>query len=76
MTDKIIEVEQRPDGEVIFRFRLQGLPFLSEDTRGHLKTARKEMLLAFRSVLDKAIERAEQAEKPKEKKKRTKIEIE
>jgi len=36
--------------------------------------ARKEMLLALRSLLDKAIEQTEEAEKPTTKK-RTKIEI-
>ncbi len=76
MTDRVFEVEHRPDGEVIFRFRMQGLPFVPEPTRSHLKTARKEMLLAVRSLLDGAIERAEKAEETKEKKKtKTKIEV-
>lgn len=74
MTDRVFEVEHRPEGEVIFRFRMQGFPFVPEPTRHHLNTARKEMLLAVRSLLDGAIERAEKAEKTKEKK-RTKIEV-
>lgn len=34
------------------------------ETRSHLRTARKEQLLAFRSVLDKWIARMEVEEKP------------
>jgi hypothetical protein len=74
MTDKIIEVEQGPDGELVFRLKLQGLPFVPEESRRHLRSARKEFLLALRSLLDRSIERAEKAEEKKEKKK-TKIEI-
>ena len=48
---------------------------MPEATRGHFRTAHKEMLLALRSLLDKAIEWAEEAEKTKTKK-RTKIEVE
>ncbi len=40
----------------------------------HIRAARKEMLLAARSVIDAAIERLE--EQPKEKKKATKINVE
>ncbi len=46
--------------------------FLPEEFRQHSKAARREMLLAMRSLLDAAIECAE--EKPK--KKATKIEVE
>jgi hypothetical protein len=46
--------------------------FLPEESRAHLRTARKEMLLAVRSLIDAAIERTE--EKPK--KKTTKINVE
>ncbi len=47
-------------------------PFLPEEFRQHSKAARREMLLAMRSLLDAAIERTE--EKPK--KKASKIEVE
>ncbi|MBI4285116.1 MAG: hypothetical protein HY670_04340 [Chloroflexi bacterium] len=76
MTEKesIFAVEYHPGQEVVFRlrpFKIKGLP---EPTKKHLVTARKEMLLALRSLLDKAIEKAEKAEAP-EPPKRTKIEV-
>jgi len=74
MSDSIFEVEYHPEGEVVLRFKspkLQGLP---DSTKQHLSIARKEMLLALRSMLDKAIERAEKPAEPG-RKKRTKIEV-
>ena len=74
MSDTILEVEHRPGKEVVLRFkspRFRGLP---DTTRQHLLAARKEVLLALRSMLDRAIERAEESEEAKEKK-RTKIEV-
>ncbi len=50
----------------------RGREFLPAEFRAHLKAARKEMLLAMRSLIDAAIERTE--EKPK--KKTTKIKVE
>jgi len=46
-----------------------------DETRGHVRAARKEMLLALRSLIDAAIGRVEEAEKKAEKH-RTKIEVE
>ena len=58
-----------------FRTRRKKLsPHLTEEFRQHTQTARREMLLAMRSLLDAAIERAE--EKPEPKKKTTKIKLE
>jgi len=54
------------------RFKIPELLFMPEATKGHLKTARKEMLLALRSLLDRAIEQTEGVGK---KKKRTKIDV-
>ncbi len=75
MTDKVFEVEYHPGDEtVVLRFKVPPrLPFVPEPAREHFKAARKEMLLAFRSFLDKAIEHAEKAEKRG--KSRTKIEV-
>jgi len=42
--------------------------------RQHLRAARREHLLAVRSLLDKAIERLEETEKPPRKAERVKIE--
>jgi len=74
MTEKIIEVEYHPGEEVVLRFKAPMLPFVPEAAKGHFRTAHKEVLLALRSLLDKAIERTEKAEKTGTKK-RTKIEV-
>ena len=57
MSDSIFEVEYHPGEEVVLRFKLprhQGFP---DSTKQQLLVARKEMLLALRSMLDRAIER-------------------
>jgi len=73
MAEKVFEIEYCPGEEVVLHFKAPILSVMPEATRGHFRTAHKEMLLALRSLLDKAIERAEEAEKTKE---RTKIEVE
>ena len=50
-------------------------PHLPEEFRQHTKAAHREMLLAMRSLLDAAIERAEEKPDPK-KKKAAKITVE
>lgn len=50
-------------------------PHLPEEFRQHTQAAHREMLLAMRSLLDVAIERAEEKPEPK-KKKATKIKVE
>ena len=74
MAEKIFEIEYQPGEEVVSRFKMPALSIMPGATRGHLKMAHKETLLALRSLLDKAIERAEETEKTKAKK-RTKIEV-
>jgi len=74
MAEKVFEVEYHPGEEIILRFKVPKLSVMPEATRSHFRTAHKEMLLALRSLLDKAIERAEEAEKTRAKK-RTKIEV-
>ena len=74
MAERIFEIEHRPGEEVVLRFKTPMLSIMPEETRSHFRTVRKEMLLALRSLLDKAIERAEEAEKTRVKK-RTKIEV-
>lgn len=49
-----------------------GKELLPEEFRTHLRAARKEMLLAVRSLIDAAIERTE--EKPKQKTTKVKVE--
>ena len=75
MAERIFEIEHRPGEEVVLRFKAPSISIVPEATRSHFRTAHKEMLLALRSLLDTAIERAEAAEKAKTKK-RTKIEVE
>ena len=72
MAERIFEVEYESGEEVVIRIRL---PRFSESTRGHLRSAHKEGLLALSSLIDAAIERAERAEKPEEKK-REKVDVE
>lgn len=74
MSEKILEIEHHPGEEVVLRFKTPMFSIMPEETRSHFRTARKEMLLALRSLLDKAIERVEETEKTKAKK-RTKIEV-
>ena len=74
MAERIFEIEHSPGEEVVLRFKVPELSIMPEATKSHFRTARKEILLALRSLLDKAIERAEAAEKTKAKK-RTKIEV-
>ena len=74
MAEKILEIERQGE-ELVLRFKRPDL-HLPDDTKSHLRIARKETLLAIRSLLDRAIERVEEAEKGKEKKKRAKIEVE
>jgi hypothetical protein len=62
MTDRILECEYHPGEEFVLRFRPPKLQMVSEPTREHLRTARKEMLLAIRSMIDMAIQRIEKAE--------------
>ena len=74
MAEKIFEIEHQPGEEVVLRFKVSGLHFMPEETKDHFRMAHKELLLAIRSFLDKAIERVEKAEKTRAKK-RTKIEV-
>ena len=74
MSDSIFEVEHRPNEEIVLRFKSPKFWGLSDSTRQHLLAAQKEMLLALRSMLDRAIERIEESEKAKRRKK-TKIEV-
>ena len=75
MTERVFEVEYHPGKEVVLRFKAPRLSVMPDETRGHFKSAHKEILLALRSLLDKAIEGTEEAEKTKSKR-RTKIEVE
>lgn len=51
-------------------------PFLPQETRRHLYAARKEMLLAARSLIDRSIQRVDDLEKRREASRPTKIPVE
>ena len=74
MSDTIFSVEHRPGEEVVLRFKPPAFQGLPDATWEHLATARDEVLLALRSMLDSAIERTEKPKRPKGRKK-TKIEV-
>ncbi len=74
MSDSIFEVEYHPGEEVVLRFKLPRFRGFSDSTKQHLLVVRKEMLLALRSVLDRAIERMEEPGETKGRR-RSKIEV-
>ena len=74
MSDSIFEVEHHPDGATVLRVKSPKSWKMSDSTMQHLSAAQKEILLALRGMIDKAIEITEEFEKPKAKRK-TKINI-
>ena len=74
MSNSIFEVEYHPGEEVVLHFKSPKFRGFPDSTRQHLLVARKEVLLALRSILDRTIEKAEESEKTKGRK-RTKIEV-
>ena len=68
--------ETEKDREKLMDFfdRMSPLNLLPTETRSHIMASQKEMLLAFRSLVDEAIKCVEQSEKPRTKP-RTRIEV-
>ena len=75
MGDSFFEVEHRPNGEVVIRFKSPNFPKMSSQTRQRLLTTKKEVLVAIRKMVDKAIEKTEAQAKPKGKKAKTRVEV-
>jgi len=73
MGDSFFEVEHRPNGEVVIRFKSPNFPKMSDEAKQRLMTTKKDVLVAIRKMVDKAIEKTEEQAKPKGKK--TKIEV-
>ena len=72
-----VEVEEHPECPfdlLRLTLPLPRLLFLPKETRQHLQAARREHLLAWRSILDAAIQRLEEGEKPKRKAESIKVE--
>ena len=65
-----LEIEREKEGEYIIRFKGPKLNLGSDLTGGHLNEAKKEVLLAVRSLIDKAINVEEGRGKGKEDKSR------
>ena len=70
-----IEWEHHLGEQFVLRFKPPLFKIVPDEARRHARLARKEVLLAVRSMLDAAIERVEEAEKKVEKR-LTKIEVE
>ena len=66
MAKSLIECEYRPGEAIVVRINPVKLSILPESTRSHVRAARKEMLLAVRSLLDEAIAWMERKEAEKE----------
>jgi hypothetical protein len=67
MAETIFSIERGPGPELIIRFKPKTLHVMPAPVRGHLRAARREVLLAFRRALDEAISAMEREEKPREK---------
>ncbi len=74
MAERIFEIEHEPGKGFVVRINTAGIPLFSEEVQSHLRTARKERLLALRSLIDAAIEQAEKPRKKETKRKDIKIE--
>lgn len=70
----VAEAEADKEQWMDFFYKLSPLNLLPTETRGHVRAAQKEMLMAVRSLVDEAIRCVEESEKPRTKK-RTKIEV-
>ncbi|MEL7562516.1 hypothetical protein [Dehalogenimonas sp. 4OHTPN] len=59
MSDSMFEISIQPGEEVVIKLRAPDLKMFKGETVQHLMGARKEMLLALRSLLDEAISRTD-----------------
>lgn len=75
MDHKILEIEHRPGDELVLHIHAPKKDWFPPETREHLWTARREFLLALRSLVDEAIGQVEEREKKKRGKSRTKIDV-
>ena len=73
MSDSLFELEYNPGEEVVLRFKYPKMKLLSEETKGHLVTARKEILMALRDILNAAVEKAPDAEQPTKRKRKIEV---
>ena len=57
MAQKVFECELTEEDELVLRLHVPTFRRVIPETRSHLLAARKEMLLAFRSLIDVALEK-------------------
>jgi hypothetical protein len=50
-----IELERAGEGEYVLKLKIPQIKVFPEQTGSHIKQAKKEALLALRSIIDKAI---------------------
>jgi hypothetical protein len=73
MSDSLFELEYHPGEEVVLRFKYPKMKLLPEETKGHLATARKEILMALRDMLNAAVEKAPEKEQPAKRKRKIEV---
>ena len=74
MSDSMFEISFQPGDEVVIRLRAPNLKMMKGETAQHIIGAKKEMLMALRSLLDEAISKTEDAAAPEGEKTRIKVE--
>ena len=75
MAEKFFECEYSPEEGFSLRIRRPVFRTLCPEARGHLLEARKETLLALRSMVEAALERLEEKEGARSRRRR-RIEVE
>ncbi len=74
MSDSLFEMEYHPGEEVVLRIKYPKMRhLLPTETRGHLATARKEILLALRDMLSAAVEKETEEEAPPKRKRKIEV---
>ena len=78
MSESLFELQYFPGEELVLRIKLPDMKkMVPDDAKEHFWTARKEMLMAIRGMVDVAAAKAEEYAKPKKAKgsKKTKVDI-
>jgi hypothetical protein len=60
MTETIFRVEREADGGLTLHFKPKSIRHIPSTAKGHLKVAEREVLLAIREAIDKAISSTEE----------------
>ena len=72
--ERPFEYEYRPGGELVLRFRSPLIDLIPAEVHEHLVAGRKEFLLAMRSFVDAAINRLQERERARTRR-RTEIKV-